>query len=81
MHVFRLINIRENPLNWVIKRLRGDPNGESRPARARAFHLRILISARFYSLVSLCSRARELGVAPHSILARLVQLDVQLGLI
>lgn len=28
LHVFRLINIRENPLNWVIKRLRRHSNRE-----------------------------------------------------
>lgn len=63
-HVFWLINIRENPLNWVIKRLRRDANGK------RVFHawpplLFSILTALFY----LYHRIRERSTLPRTLLA------------
>lgn len=66
LHVFRLINIRENPLNWVIKRLRRHCNRErvtldpspifslaAQPSDCQ--DTKVLLFDRLSSLFSFCS--------------------------
>lgn len=71
LHVFWLINIRKNPLNWVIKRPRRDFNGQQTLCL-----LFPILTALFYFCHRICkSRRRHV---PSSVWSRL---DVQPNLI
>lgn len=54
-HVFRLINIRENPLNWVIKRLRRHSNGERATLSRPHFFFSSALRRTSFTAPALCT--------------------------